>query len=192
MNRNPIKQWELTFPQIGSITTKQQFHEELPPSEYSICALEQHSDGGEHLHLGIKLKKGISHSKLIKYLTSKYPEDWKRIHISPIKNWDNWNDYCKKEDPEVVVTGTLEKKKKISEFERDILAGDLKREEEKRMSDERYILACEQRFERRIERYKKELEKEGEQVDDWILSQQAKQDIINEQVKLYRIKLSSM
>lgn len=105
-NRNPIKQWEVTFPQSGGLT-KNEFIERFPPSDYVIVCSESHADGGVHLHAGFKFKKGISHSKLIKYLTAKFPEDWKRIHISSIKNWANWQDYCKKEDPLFVERGTL-------------------------------------------------------------------------------------
>lgn len=105
-NRNPIKQWEVTFPQIGQIS-KQEFADAFPPSDYTIVALEEHEDGGHHLHMGLKLKKGLTHSKMIKWLESKFPEDWKRIHVSPIKKMDLWIDYCKKEDPSVLIIGTL-------------------------------------------------------------------------------------
>jgi len=107
-NRNPIKQWEVTFPQTD--ISKQTLIDSFPPYEYAICAQEDHADGGTHLHLGIKLLKGLSHAKLIKYLQIKWTSDWKRIHVSPIRNWDNWNDYCRKEDPEVLVLGSLAKR----------------------------------------------------------------------------------
>lgn len=106
-NRNPVKQWEITFPQTD--ISREQFIKCFPPCEYCICAQEEHADGGLHLHLGIKLLKGLSHTKLIKYISEKFPNDWKRIHISPIKNWDNWNDYCRKEDPHVIIQGALAK-----------------------------------------------------------------------------------
>lgn len=109
MNRHPIKQWEITFPQCGVIE-RETFVNSFPPTEYAICAQEEHADGGLHLHLGIKLLKPLTHSKLIKYLKEKFPDDWKRIHVSAIKNWDNWNDYCKKEDPNVFISGSLVKR----------------------------------------------------------------------------------
>lgn len=115
-NRNPIKQWEITFPQTDF--EREQFIDLFPPHEYAICAQEEHSNGGLHLHLGLKLLKGLSHSKLIKYLSEKLPDDWKRIHVSPIKNWENWNDYCKKEDPHVLVKGSLAKR--VSPLQRKV------------------------------------------------------------------------
>lgn len=105
-NRNPIIQWEVTFPQSGD-TDRDTFYHNFPPCIYAICAKEEHKDDGHHLHLGLKLKKGISHKNLIKWLESKYPDDWKRIHVSPIKSWENWNDYCHKEDPHCFVFGSL-------------------------------------------------------------------------------------
>lgn len=128
-NRNPIKQWEVTFPQCGDVT-KQEFIDSFPPADYIICATEEHENGGLHHHLGIKLKKGISHSKLVKYLEAKWPEDWKRIHISAIKQWENFNDYCKKEDPNPIIIGGIEKHKPkhILELEETIRQGEASRE----------------------------------------------------------------
>lgn len=114
MNRHPIAQWEITFPQSGGIETKESFSTKFPPSHYNICCEEEHKDGGVHLHLGIKFIKGITHSKLIKWLESKWPNDWKRIHISPIKNFTHFENYCNKEDPNVVINGTIEKVKKMT------------------------------------------------------------------------------
>lgn len=108
-NRNPLKQWEITFPQTS--LEREEFLEYLPPYEYAICAKEEHQNGGYHLHLGIKLLKGLSHIKLINFLKEKFPNDWKRIHVSVIKDWDNWINYCKKEDPNVVIKGSLAKRK---------------------------------------------------------------------------------
>lgn len=117
MNRHPIAQWEITFPQSGGIETKDSFSKKFPPSHYNICCEEEHKDGGVHLHLGIKFIKAITHSKLIKWLESKWPNDWKRIHISPIKNFTQFENYCNKEDPNVVINGTIEKIKKMTEQE---------------------------------------------------------------------------
>jgi len=106
-NRNPIKQWEVTFPQSGQMS-KEEFIRKFPPTDYVISCTEEHKDGGLHLHSGFKFKKGITHSKLIKWLTANFPEDWKRIHVSPIKNWECWQNYCKKEDPNFYENGSLQ------------------------------------------------------------------------------------
>lgn len=105
-NRNPVKQWEITYPQSGD-EKKEDFVTKFPPYQYAIAAQETHEDGGNHIHLGLKLKKGLSHSKLVRWLEAKFPDDWKRIHISAIRSWDNFIDYCKKEDPAPYIDGTL-------------------------------------------------------------------------------------
>lgn len=115
--KNPVRQWEITFPQVGSAATRETFHEAFPPSNYSICCRERHADGGEHLHMGIVFKKGISKANLLDWIVCKFPEHHKRIHISGIRVMRQWQDYCKKEDPEVFEQGSLEKKKKWSEDE---------------------------------------------------------------------------
>lgn len=107
-NRNPIKQWFITFPQVAEIETKSEFVEKLPPSVYSICCEEEHKDGGKHLHIAVKLKKGISTSRMVKWIMEKYPEDWKRIHFKAVKKMEDCVDYCNKEDPKSFVTGSLE------------------------------------------------------------------------------------
>jgi len=95
-NRNKCVQWEITFPHSGDICDSK-FHEYFPPSVYSICAKEQHANEEPHLHLGLKLKKPISKTNLLNYIEKKFPEDFKRINISQIQNWQNWDDYCAKE-----------------------------------------------------------------------------------------------
>lgn len=100
-NRNPIKQWSITFPQCGEVT-KEAFLASLPPCEDSFCAREEHKEGGFHLHAGVKLKKGLTKIKLIEWLKAKYPDDWKRIHVTATRSLKQWKDYCKKEDPKVV------------------------------------------------------------------------------------------
>lgn len=105
-NRNPIKQWEITFPQSGD-TERETFYSAFPPCDYAITCKEEHEDGNPHLHLGIKLKKALSHKKMIKWLEARFPNDWKRIHISPIRSWENFNNYCMKEDPHTFIVGEL-------------------------------------------------------------------------------------
>lgn len=105
--RNPVKQWEITFPQVGELAAKSTFHECWPPSTYSICCEEEHADGGMHLHLGIIFKKGISKSKLLEWAVDKFPADYKRIHVSGIRSMSHWIDYCNKEDPNSHVCGQI-------------------------------------------------------------------------------------
>jgi hypothetical protein len=109
-NRNAIVQWEVTYPQSGD-EDKLRFHERFPPSVYSICAKENHEVKGVHLHMGIKLKKGLSKKKMLDWLETMFPDDFQRIHVSPIKKWENWIDYCKKEDANCHIRGDLDKKK---------------------------------------------------------------------------------
>lgn len=110
--KNPVRQWEITFPQVGDATTRETFHESFPPSEYSICCCEKHADGGLHLHLGIVFKKGISKANLLDWIVCKFPGDYKRIHLSGIRAMSKWQDYCKKEDPEVFERGSLQQRGK--------------------------------------------------------------------------------
>lgn len=150
-NRNPIKQWEVTFPK--STLSKSDFVAQFPPSSYSICCQEEHNDGTPHLHMGIKLLKGLSHSKVINYLTAKFPNDWKRIHISPIQDWENFNNYCKKEDPYPIIIGTLKAPPKVSKFHGEMLdlfeqdertrkqKADLIRERLDKVKDDDFLLA---------------------------------------------------
>lgn len=115
MNRNPIMQWAITFPKVNMMKepiSKEDFYKYVPPAEYVICAQEEHEDGTPHFHMGVKLKKGISKSKMLKWLETKFPNDNMRINIQAIKSWDNWNDYCHKEDPEPFVYGMLNNNRK--------------------------------------------------------------------------------
>lgn len=99
--KNPVKQWEITFPQVDNEAIKETWWENFPPSVYSICCTETHEDGGKHLHMGIVFKKGISKANLLDWIIAKYPCSYKRIHISPIRVMSKWKDYCRKEDPNV-------------------------------------------------------------------------------------------
>ena len=119
--KNAVKQWEITFPKSGDIAVRDSFHEFFPPSDYSICCQELHSDGTLHLHLGLILKKGITKSKLLEWIMEKFPNDYKRIHISGIRSMTHWQDYCRKEDPNVFERGSLEKKKMSRYTEQDAM-----------------------------------------------------------------------
>lgn len=114
-NRNPIKQWECTFPQTDM--SREDYIASFPPLVGYICAREEHKDGGFHLHAGLKLKKAISFAKLKAWVVAKFPEEHKRIHISAIKNWSNWEEYCLKEDPACIqVVAASTKHRKLQHF----------------------------------------------------------------------------
>lgn len=98
-NRNPVKQWSITFPQSGTVS-RESFAVSFPPAEHIICSQEEHKVEGFHLHLGIKLRKPITKSKMLKWITRKWPNDYKRIDVQATRNIDCWNDYISKEDPD--------------------------------------------------------------------------------------------
>lgn len=121
INRNKLIQWAVTFPQYkrcaattsegrdtyAEILTKKTFANFFPPNHYVCCCEETHEDGGLHLHMGIKLKKGLSKTGLMNYMKVKFPNDHERIKYKVITRWPGWIDYCKKEDPSVHIDGSL-------------------------------------------------------------------------------------
>ncbi len=106
-NNNKLKQWFITYPQSGD-ETREGLIEKLPPTSYSITCKEAHEDGKPHLHAGIKLKHGISKSNLRKWIEKKFPEACQRIDYHAIRSFTHARNYCKKEDPETVETGSIE------------------------------------------------------------------------------------
>jgi hypothetical protein len=74
--------------------------------------MEQHQDGGNHLHLGIKLKKGLNKKKMLKWIATKWPNDYKRIDVQATRSIDCWDEYISKEDPECYVVLELKDKRK--------------------------------------------------------------------------------
>ena len=113
-NRNKIVQWSLTFPTVERSPEQQlvecdtnEFARYFPPYEYIIVSKEAHgdvvNDMGDpvswHFHVGIKLKKGLTFIKMLNWVQERFEHDYKRIKIEPVKNMQNWIDYCKKEDP---------------------------------------------------------------------------------------------
>ncbi len=99
MNRNRIKNWSITFPQTD--VERKAFADTFPPYEEAICCREEHDDGGFHLHLGIRLTKGITKTRLLKWIMKKYPDDYKRIDVQPTRSIRQWIDYISKEDPDI-------------------------------------------------------------------------------------------
>lgn len=101
-NRNAIKQWSITFPQCADMERKA-FADMFPPHESVIVSREEHADGGYHLHMGIKLKKGLKKKTLLTWIEKKFPNDFKRIDIQPTRSIHCWSEYIGKEDPEMYV-----------------------------------------------------------------------------------------
>lgn len=99
-NRMAVTQWSITFPQ--TTVDRKTFLESFPPAKAWVCAQEEHEDGGKHLHLGLVLTKGITKVRLLKWIAIKWPNDYKRIKVEGVKVWQNWVDYCMKEDPEAL------------------------------------------------------------------------------------------
>ncbi len=131
-NRNPVKQWFITFPKSGSVS-REEFVATLPPMEgYYVC-MESHDDGEPHLHVCAKLKHGKSFSKMGKWFAEKWPEDNKRIKYEIVRDWDDVLCYSKKEDTAGIAWGNLAavKKKKYTEADaaRDITLMMLERSE---------------------------------------------------------------
>lgn len=106
MHRMKVENWGVTFPKHN--TNKETFADQFPPSKYSLVCEELHEDGTPHLHAALRLTKGLTHAGLIKWLKAKFPDDWKRIKIEGIKNWEHWHNYCQKEDPDTIIKGSLD------------------------------------------------------------------------------------
>lgn len=101
MNRNPIKQWAITYPQSGD-QKRQDFVDSFPPYHAFCVGKEEHKEGGYHLHLYIKLKKGLSKAKMRYWIERRWPDADKRMDYKPVKNVGCWVDYIKKEDPDFI------------------------------------------------------------------------------------------
>jgi len=104
-NRHKIEQWSITFPQCDKNKRweKKDFIEMFPPLKQYCCVEELHDDGNRHIHLGLKLKKGLNKTALKKWIDSKFPDDCFRIHYQPCRNFGNWEDYLCKEDPNPII-----------------------------------------------------------------------------------------
>lgn len=106
-NRHKIKQWFLTFPKSGDIT-KQEFINSLTEfgcSEFAKCVEETHKDGTKHLHAIYKFQDGVTKTSLLNYFRSEFPNDWKRIHVEPVRSMLKAQKYIDKEDPSPYVVG---------------------------------------------------------------------------------------
>ncbi len=100
MNRHKIKTWSITFPQSGDME-REEFVDMFPPCASVICCQETHQDGGYHLHMGIKLVKGLTKKGLLYWIQEKFPDDYKRIDVQATRSLGKWRLYVMKEDPNV-------------------------------------------------------------------------------------------
>ena len=99
-NRNPVKQLFITFPH--STVDKCTFRDDLVKlfsiDYYKICE-EKHKDGTPHLHAILRCAgKGYSETHMIKIFKEYYPNDWKRIHVKPVRSIKHSMVYTSKED----------------------------------------------------------------------------------------------
>lgn len=108
VNRNKVVKWFITFPHSGS-WTPQSFTEILfsYPGIVAVAGCQEtHEDGvTPHIHINIHLeqKYGLTKAQLLRKITAKFPDDFKRIDIRPtydsaVKARDG---YLSKEDANV-------------------------------------------------------------------------------------------
>ncbi len=71
---------------------------------------------------------------MIDWIKQKLPSDWKRIHLQPVKNWEDWKDYCKKEDPSSFEWGDLQLSAK--KYHKDVIKNEIDNMAIKHLSQE--------------------------------------------------------
>lgn len=105
-NRNPVKQWFLTFPQTD--VTKHDFRDALCTLKVDFYHIvqETHKDGGFHLHACVKFVGGYSKAHLLKVFREKYPNSYKRIDFKPVRSMKHALAYLSKEDNEPLFNKT--------------------------------------------------------------------------------------
>lgn len=104
-NRNPVKQLFITFPH--SKIDKQTFRDallEFSPDYYKVVE-EKHKDGTPHLHAIIRFKNKYSVAHVLKKMKEKYPDDYKRIDVKPVRSIKNALKYLSKEDQNPLESG---------------------------------------------------------------------------------------
>lgn len=124
-NRNPVKQLFITFPH--SNVDKVAFRDDLlrfEPNYYKVCE-EKHKDGSPHLHAVVRFKNKYSKAYVIKYFKEKYPDDYKRIDVKPVRSIKNSIAYLSKEDENPLVSGEFEDTRRPQDNLRDKFAREL-------------------------------------------------------------------
>jgi len=107
-NRNRLVRWFITYPKCE--LTKMAFSREIlqvHACKYLKAVQETHQDGTHHLHVYLVLENAISHAQFLNFFKKVYPNDWKRIHLKPVRNPVATLQYLDKEDTEPFVVGNL-------------------------------------------------------------------------------------
>lgn len=124
-NRNPVKQLFITFPH--SNVDKVQFRDDLlrfEPDYYNVCE-EKHKDGSPHLHAIVRFKNKYSKAFVLKYFKEKYPDDYKRIDIKPVRSIKNAIQYLSKEDTTPLISGEFTSNRNPTKNQHNKFARDL-------------------------------------------------------------------
>ncbi len=105
-NRNPRKLWFITYPQWPG-TDRKTITQPYSDYDYYIVCKEKHQDTNDHYHLLIRFVNTHTKKDLIQLVKRLYPNDWKRIHINPVRNLKAAISYCKKEDTAYMESGNI-------------------------------------------------------------------------------------
>lgn len=97
VNRNPVKQFFITYPQWVKYESPKDLLDFLPPCKWAYIVQESHDDGGIHYHAAIIVKNEITLSKMILYCKATFPNDWKRIKVEIMQSINASIDYFEKE-----------------------------------------------------------------------------------------------
>lgn len=125
-NRNKLLRWFITFPKCE--ISKTDFSRVILKSHqcvYLKACQEAHKDGTPHLHIFLILANALTRSQFLKFFKLKFPDDYKRIDLKPVRNIRATDRYCDKEDPEPFVVGTIPKPRKPRSLRQMYLDGDL-------------------------------------------------------------------
>jgi len=113
-NRHPKKQWFVTYPKWDS--TRQAIIADYSNYDYYIVCQEQHKDGTLHYHICIKFVKPTKKQHILDMVKRTYPNDWKRVHIQPVRNIKATIEYCQKEDNEYITEGSVDTSTKFQRW----------------------------------------------------------------------------
>lgn len=110
-NRNPVKQFFITFPK--SNVDKVTFRDTIlrfGPDYYKVVE-EKHKDGTPHLHCVLRTKNSYTKKFILTYLKEKFPDDYKRIDVEPVRSIKHALNYLSKEDTSPLVSGEYEERR---------------------------------------------------------------------------------
>lgn len=97
VNRNPVSQFFITYPQWVEYESPKKLLDFLPPCKWAYIVQESHDDGGIHYHVACIVKNKITLTKMILYCKATFPNDWKRIKVEIMQSISGAIDYCDKE-----------------------------------------------------------------------------------------------